>query len=273
MSKSNSFAYDDEERQEQSESVPYTEHCASASPISNSNKEEHTVTTETYHFSEHSLSTYESDQSSNESSEGEKLLNNNNRPIFDFAPEIKDGIIFRGDEKENTTITANATLPVDVCEEGEGDPQPACFINLNNKVSTTEPELVLFGFDLSHFSPSVQFGLSASGVLVFNMCYGYLQELIQIQIAGRSFAIFLGACQFLGYAFWSGVLSRHGSIKMQRERESSEAGSSSTRSNASPRVYFALSVLRSVDLALTNLSMKFLNYPAKTLVSCKRRHE
>ncbi len=235
---SNSYTYD-EEKQEQSARYD-TEHCT---PL----KEDHTTTTETHHFSADSLSTrtYESasDQSSNESSEVDKL----NRPIFDFAPEIKDGIIFRGEEKEN------GTLPVE-CDDG--DIQPNCFINLNK--NSTEPELILFGFDLSHLSPSVQFTLSATGVLVFNMCYGYLQELIQIQIAGRSFAIFLGACQFLGYAFWSGALSKHGSIRMQR---------GGPRSNASPRVYFALSVLRSVDLALTNLSMKFLNYPAKTLVS------
>ena len=167
-----------------------------------------------------------------------------------------------------------------------------------------EHEFILFGFDLSHLSGSLQLAISATGVLVFNMLYGYLQELIQIKIAGRGFAIFLGACQFAGYAFWSWVLARlrarriglrriepaqgiiksptismdrveYTSLPMDAERVSkSEALTppiNSTGTTQAPLMtYFALSMIRAIDLGLTNLSMKYLNYPAKTLIKSSR---
>ena len=164
-----------------------------------------------------------------------------------------------------------------------------------------EHEFILFGIELSHLSGGLQLAISATGVLVFNMLYGYLQELIQIKIAGRGFAIFLGACQFAGYAFWSWVLARlrarriglrpakgiikspiismdrveSTSLSMEAERASkSEALTppiNSTGTTQAPLMtYFALSMIRAIDLGLTNLSMKYLNYPAKTLIKSSR---
>jgi len=45
---------------------------------------------------------------------------------------------------------------------------------------------------------------------------------------------------------------------------------SSTSNKAPNYIYFALSILRATDLSLTNLSMKFINYPAKTLIKSSR---
>lgn len=149
-------------------------------------------------------------------------------------------------------------------------------------------ELILFGIDLSHLSSVQQFFISASGVIGFNMVYGYLQELIQIKIAGRSFAIFLGSCQFLGYAFWSYALAKMrarllrkrnktmnvdevkrlgGEIYASLLTEKGEANVISSKnednlsispsktksmgistSRASWGTYFALSVIRAIDL-------------------------
>jgi len=165
---------------------------------------------------------------------------------------------------------------------------------------TFEHEFILFGVDLGHLNGNMQLAISAAGVLFFNMLYGYLQELIQIEIAGRGFAFFLGACQFAGYAFWSWVLARlrarrirlrtidpvHITGKVEGEDYllvpsneddmskgeaatiASAAGNSTTK--ASLMTYFALSVIRAIDLGLTNMSMKYLNYPAKTLIKSSR---
>jgi len=166
-----------------------------------------------------------------------------------------------------------------------------------------EHEFILFGIDLSHLSGSLQLTISAAGVLIFNMLYGYLQELIQIKIAGRGFALFLGACQFAGYAFWSWVLARlrarriglrrlepaqgiisspvismdrveSTALPMDAERvskgEALAPPINSTTTQAPLMTYFALSMIRAIDLGLTNLSMKYLNYPAKTLIKSSR---
>lgn len=167
-------------------------------------------------------------------------------------------------------------------------------------------ELILFGIDLSHLDASLQFIISASGVLFFNMIYGYLQELIQITIAGRGFALFLGACQFLGYAFWSYVLAKLRARSLRLRKTSGRGDSkklyaplsikeddekdtefhngynrfnadlqppfrNDAKKNVVPRgSYLALSIIRAIDLGLTNLSMKYLNYPAKTLIKSSR---
>jgi len=143
--------------------------------------------------------------------------------------------------------------------------------------------------------------ICASGVFFFNLLYGYLQELIQIQIAGRQFAIFLGACQFAGYAFWSAVLSALRTWRLRRKRKLYRKSSFACRSydddyestvpilnrkdnvletNVASKTsetstppffgFLALAIIRAIDLGLTNLSMRYLNYPAKTLIKSSR---
>jgi hypothetical protein len=163
-----------------------------------------------------------------------------------------------------------------------------------------EHEFILFGIDLSYLSGNMQLAIAAAGVLFFNMLYGLLQELIQIQIAGRGFALFLGACQFAGYTFWSWILSRLRSRRIrlrtintvqrtgkvegeeytllpsnEKNISKCEATTIASTTSDSPTkaplmTYFALSVIRAIDLGLTNLSMKYLNYPAKTLIKSSR---
>jgi hypothetical protein len=45
----------------------------------------------------------------------------------------------------------------------------------------------------------------------------------------------------------------------------------SSRAGRAPLLtYLGLSIIRAIDLGLTNLSMKYLNYPAKTLIKSSR---
>lgn len=128
--------------------------------------------------------------------------------------------------------------------------------------SQMEPRVVLFGQDLSHLEPNTQFFICTAGVFTFNVLYGYLQELLQVHIAGRKFALFLAVCQFTGYAFWAAVLARINRYSL---------GTTKGASKKVPTAKFVgLSLLRAFDLAVTNSAMQFLNYPAKTLIkSCR----
>ena len=94
--------------------------------------------------------------------------------------------------------------------------------NNNNNDDTTiqqQQQVVLFGQDLSHLSANTQFAICTAGVFLFNVLYGYLQELLQVHIAGRKFALFLAVCQFAGYAFWAEVLARLNKWNLGTSRE------------------------------------------------------
>uniref|UniRef100_A0A7S1G179 Sugar phosphate transporter domain-containing protein n=1 Tax=Corethron hystrix TaxID=216773 RepID=A0A7S1G179_9STRA len=121
----------------------------------------------------------------------------------------------------------------------------------------------------------------AAGGVAFTLVYGYLQELIVVQIFDRELALFLATVQFMGYAVWSAALRR---LTPRTPRTPtakfgavSGAGASalsiSHRPTPAPvpfRKYMWLSILRAFDLGFTNLGMKYLNYPAKTLIkSCR----
>jgi adenosine 3'-phospho 5'-phosphosulfate transporter B3 len=164
--------------------------------------------------------------------------------------------------------------------------------NDNDPPALSEKELILFGLDFSNRSSTAQFMICAFGVFFFNILYGYLQELIQIQIAGRQFALFLGACQFAGYAFWSAILSQLRTWRMRRKNtivskdddryqlvETFDEQDQNRFKNISQQPkhtnpsfigFFLLAVIRAIDLGLTNLSMRYLNYPAKTLIKSSR---
>lgn len=125
-----------------------------------------------------------------------------------------------------------------------------------------EPQVHLFGRDLSEYSPDVQFALCCVGVFTFNVLYGFLQELLSVHIAGRKFALFLAVCQFAGYAFWASLLARLNRAAIKTSRQ--------TPVLVPTGKFIALSILRAFDLAVTNSAMMYLNYPAKTLIkSCR----
>lgn len=125
-----------------------------------------------------------------------------------------------------------------------------------------EPQVHLFGRDLSEYSPDVQFSICCVGVFTFNVLYGFLQELLSVHIAGRKFAIFLAVCQFAGYAFWASLLARLNRAAIKTSRQ--------TPILVPTGKFIALSILRAFDLAVTNSAMMYLNYPAKTLIkSCR----
>jgi hypothetical protein len=142
-----------------------------------------------------------------------------------------------------------------------------------------EPVLV-FGTDISHLSRRSQFLMCASGVFFFTLLYGFLQELLSVQLFNRQLGLFLATVQFLGYTVLSFLMRTYvyQSQKKKKRMLSSKASDLSalkTSNNAAPLVvpfnlYLGLSLLRAVDLGMTNLAMQYINYPAKTLMKSSR---
>ena len=162
--------------------------------------------------------------------------------------------------------------------------------------SNSNTRFVVFGWDLSQHTRQSQFLISAGGTFCFSLLYGYLQELISVELCNRKLGLFLAAAQFAGYTILSyffrnldkGVnVSRRFdggsdgnrmsfSRKLRRLRNwgrlrNRAAQSTSGVTKSVPiELYVGLSVLRAIDLGMTNLAMQYVNYPAKTLMKSTR---
>lgn len=135
----------------------------------------------------------------------------------------------------------------------------------------SEPVLVL-GMDISHLSRRAQFLVCASGVFSFSLLYGYLQELISVQLCNRQLGLFLAMTQFTGYTLWSYLLRTY---VYEKQSANKNTATSATLRGAKPLevpflMYLGLSLLRAVDLGMTNMAMQYVNYPAKTLMKSSR---
>jgi len=130
--------------------------------------------------------------------------------------------------------------------------------NTNNKV-------LVFGFDISHYSRKVQFIICASGVFMFSLLYGFLQELIAVQLFNRQLGLFLAMVQFMGYTIWSRFFNGY------VERKHATYHAHLRKSDQVPaKYYILLAVLRAIDASMTNMAMAYVNYPAKTLLKSSR---
>jgi len=138
----------------------------------------------------------------------------------------------------------------------------------------SEPVLVL-GMDISHMSRKAQFLFCASGVFGFSLLYGYLQELLSVQLCSRQLGLYLAMVQFTGYTVLSFILRTYVYESQKRQKLSHKNSgiklSSVAATTAVPfALYLGLSLLRAVDLGMTNLAMQYVNYPAKTLMKSSR---
>lgn len=100
---------------------------------------------------------------------------------------------------------------------------------------SSTPSVLVLGVDVSHLSRRNQFIVTASGVFWFSLLYGYLQELISVQLCRRQLGLFLAMIQFAGYTILSWWL-RNLVNRKQKAEKSSHLVPTST--------YVGLSVLR-----------------------------
>jgi hypothetical protein len=131
----------------------------------------------------------------------------------------------------------------------------------------SEPVLVL-GMDISHLSRRTQFLVCAVGVFSFSLLYGYLQELISVQLCNRQLGLFLAMMQFTGYTLWSYLLRTY--VYTKHEAPTRTTSSMRKLQEVPFIMYLGLSLLRAVDLGMTNMAMQYVNYPAKTLMKSSR---
>lgn len=138
----------------------------------------------------------------------------------------------------------------------------------------SDPVLVL-GVDISHLSRNLQFIVCASGVFFFSLLYGYLQELLSVKLCSRKLGLYLAMVQFTGYTFLAYILRSY-VYRKQQSRSRAASADLCSKSGAFGgltvpfKLYLGLSLLRAVDLAMTNLAMQYINYPAKTLMKSSR---
>ena len=145
------------------------------------------------------------------------------------------------------------------------------------------------GVDISHLDRNSQFLVCAAGVFGFSLLYGYLQELISVELCGRQLGLFLAMFQFTGYTILAFFLRNFVYAKQQRHKKrqmaarsnssfsklgythedeskrlipdgSSTDGISTTAALSVPLVlYVGLSILRAIDLGMTNLAMQYVS--------------
>lgn len=136
----------------------------------------------------------------------------------------------------------------------------------------SDPVLVL-GMDITHLSRNAQFIICASGVFFFSLLYGYLQELLSVQLCSRQLGLYLAMVQFIGYTFLAYILRSYVYQRQNRGRVTPKVTNppgSCAKLVVPFKLYLGLSLLRAVDLAMTNLAMQYINYPAKTLMKSSR---
>ncbi len=117
------------------------------------------------------------------------------------------------------------------------------------------PSFRVIGVQISHLSRTGQFLFCTLGVFSFLLVYGFLQEYMVIHVFQRKLGIFLTFCQFGGYSSLAAV---HRVIHADTPRRIPLG------------YYILLATLQATMQGLTNLSMRWLNYPAKMLFKSSR---
>jgi len=194
-----------------------------------------------------------------------------------------------------------------------------------SRTKTNPSTFIVLGINLTSYSPRIQFLLSAFGSFLFSLLYGYLQELISVELCSRKLGLFLALMQFMGYTILSYFFRKFGTnggdsknmngnvVGMEKRRLSVSSGSAAMGSSSSSssqqqqsitavirriwkriqygrtktsdeddeatsistttvpiELYIGLSILRAIDLGMTNLAMQYVNYPTKTLMKSTR---
>ena len=148
--------------------------------------------------------------------------------------------------------------------------------NNNNSSSNNNNNKELFqvlGYDLSNSTRQVQFIIPTMLTFTFSLVYGYLQELIAVTLCNRQLGLFLALVQFFGYTLLSYCfrsLQKKDDSNNKRRRIDNSIVVSARNSTIPLEMYLGLSILRAVDLGMTNMAMKYINYPAKTIMKSTR---
>lgn len=182
------------------------------------------------------------------------------------TPSVDDADMAAGQKKRS--LQNSAPSSVDTINTEKGHPTDLEFF----EDLVSEPVLVL-GIDISHLSRQYQFSVCATGVFCFSLLYGYLQELISVDLCGRQLGLFQAVMQFSGYTILSFGLRTfvyQKQLNMAAARVVAQQPAHKAALAVPFTMYLGLSLLRALDLGMTNLAMQYINYPAKTLMKSSR---
>ncbi|XP_066435437.1 adenosine 3'-phospho 5'-phosphosulfate transporter 2 isoform X1 [Eleutherodactylus coqui] len=132
-------------------------------------------------------------------------------------------------------------------------------ISVPSKTDTMSPhiksadDIRVLGINLSQFQKPVQFFICVTGVFVFYLIYGYLQELIFSVEGFKPFGWYLTLVQF-------GFYSVFGLIELQLTQDK--------RRRIPAKTYMIIAVLTVGTMGLSNTSLGYLNYPTQVIFKC-----
>ncbi|XP_075069146.1 adenosine 3'-phospho 5'-phosphosulfate transporter 2 isoform X1 [Mixophyes fleayi] len=132
-------------------------------------------------------------------------------------------------------------------------------ISIPSKTDTMSPhiksvdDIRVLGINLSQFQKSVQFFICVTGVFVFYLIYGYLQELIFSIEGFKPFGWYLTLVQF-------GFYSMFGLIELQLTQDK--------RRRIPAKTYIIIAFLTVGTMGLSNTSLGYLNYPTQVIFKC-----
>ena len=129
----------------------------------------------------------------------------------------------------------------------------------------------VLGFDLSHLSRDRQLLFVVIGLFTSALGYGFLQELVTVQIFSRKLALFLSSVQFAGYTLFCFLMRIYVYSNRTRGEDVIDGQQNAQQRKPVPKHYYiSISLLRALELGLTNVAMQYINYPAKTLLKSSR---
>ncbi|OCT76432.1 hypothetical protein XELAEV_18031632mg [Xenopus laevis] len=132
-------------------------------------------------------------------------------------------------------------------------------ISIPSKSDTMSPhiksvdDIRVLGINLSQFQKTVQFFICVTGVFVFYLIYGYLQELIFSVEGFKPFGWYLTLVQF-------GYYSAFGLVELQLTQDK--------RRRIPAKTYMIIAFLTVATMGLSNTSLGYLNYPTQVIFKC-----
>ncbi|XP_074981482.1 adenosine 3'-phospho 5'-phosphosulfate transporter 2 isoform X2 [Caretta caretta] len=114
-------------------------------------------------------------------------------------------------------------------------------------------DIIVLGMNLSKFNKPTQFFICVSGVFMFYLIYGYLQELIFSVEGFKPFGWYLTLVQF-------GFYSIFGLIELQLIQDK--------RRRIPGKTYMIIAFLTVGTMGLSNTSLGYLNYPTQVIFKC-----
>ena len=128
--------------------------------------------------------------------------------------------------------------------------------NDDENSAAEDQKFIVFGINISNWTSTSQYVFCTIGVMSFLILYGLLQEHVVMKTFNRSLGWFVTLLQLSGYAFCAWLQSLIIGTRIERR--------------IPLKLYFILSLLQVIMQGFTNLSMRYLNYPAKMLFKSSR---